>query len=522
MDRLSSPYGASSWTACPLHSKSLREFCLMSLVDFDFKMLRCSPNNRQRLTKIHKDVQSTKGAAERRLDLLGLLTACSFDPTRGVYVPFSETVYLPGYLPKPPVKIEPLTAPIDKHFPYTYFTNPLLLPAGYDVSDFEVKRAPAPKDRLTNAGFLVVTSEFDCLRIEEFEQNLNWFAGKDGDFASAPFAVLDKELSRHQDYRGYCAVYSGRRSIHMHFVYDTKHLINAPWEADWQSRLDSAAQTAAVMKKAYQTAWDHVHQCMDSLLKPLSEPDEKLRRPTQWRRAPFGINTLKKNCDFLGLSRGQLVPQIVIYENVRERRQRGSTEWLIDSHLSANITSRSRSKRGVQEQVAASAISDGALEIIRDACAAEWDAPFPRAEKIGEEGGEIIIRFANHADDKNPSTIVKGQFRKLEVYGKNDFDRDFYLPGDFTASELVLWATEIADAEESRPDDDGDLTSEERAEIIERERKTIRETTELDLTPPGRDRLITAIEGAGKTQALLGIMSRDMLERAMKRTAHAA
>jgi hypothetical protein len=138
-------------------SKPRREFCLMSLVDFDFMMLRCSPNNRQRLAKIYKDVQSTKGAAERRLLLLDLLTACSFDPTRGVYVPFSETVYLLGKLQKPPVKIEPLTAPINQDFPYTYFTNPLLLPLGYDAPDFEIEQAPAPKDRLTTPVFIVIT-----------------------------------------------------------------------------------------------------------------------------------------------------------------------------------------------------------------------------------------------------------------------------------------------------------------------------------------------------------------------------
>jgi hypothetical protein len=76
----------------------------MSLVDFDFKMLRCSPNHRKRLAKIYEDVQSMKGAAQRRLHLLDLLTACSFDPSRGVYVPFSETVFLPGKLQRPPLK----------------------------------------------------------------------------------------------------------------------------------------------------------------------------------------------------------------------------------------------------------------------------------------------------------------------------------------------------------------------------------------------------------------------------------
>jgi hypothetical protein len=100
--------------------------------------------------------------------------ACSFDPTRGVYVPFSETVYLLRKLQKPLVKIETLTAPINQPFPYTYFTNPLVLPDRYDAPDFEIEHAPAPKDRLTNAGFIVITSELDCERIEEFEQNLDW------------------------------------------------------------------------------------------------------------------------------------------------------------------------------------------------------------------------------------------------------------------------------------------------------------------------------------------------------------
>ena len=285
--------------------------------------------------------------------------------------------------------------------------------------------------------------------------------------------------------------------------------------------LESRSQTAAVMTKAHGMAWDHIHQCIERILKPLANPDKRLRTSTQWRRAPFGINTLDKNCDFLGLKRGQRTPQIVIYENVRERKPKGSKEWLIDPHLSATITSRSRSKRSVQDQITDFAASGRVLEIIREACEAEWDAPSPRPEKIGIEGGEIIIWFANHADDKNPSTFVKGKFRKLEVCGKNDFDRDFYLPGNLTASELASWAKEIADAEKSQSDDESELTPEQRAEIVERERQTIGRTTELYLTPKGRDRLITAIEGAGKTTGLLDSMSSEMLDRAMDAPADA-
>ena len=122
---------------------------------------------------------------------------------------------------------------------------------------------------------------------------------------------------------------------------------------------------------------------------------------------------------------------------------------------------------------------------------------------------------------KIPPHSSRESSARLEVCGNNDFDRDFYLPGDLTASELASWAAEIADAEESRSDDDSELTPEQRAEIIDRERKTIGRTTELYLTPRGRDRLITAIEGAGKTQGLLDSMSSEMLDRAMDAPDHA-
>jgi hypothetical protein len=74
---------------------------MSSLHHFDFMTLPCSQNNRQRLAKVYKDVQSAKttGAAERRLRLLNRLVSCAHDPQRGIYVPLSNTVLLKGKLP---------------------------------------------------------------------------------------------------------------------------------------------------------------------------------------------------------------------------------------------------------------------------------------------------------------------------------------------------------------------------------------------------------------------------------------
>ena len=91
------------------------------------------------------------------------------------------------------------TAPVARHVEHPRPQRPQL----HSKKDHE----------LTNAGWIVVTAEFDWETIGEFNRNLDWFAGK-----AAPFAELDRVLARHYEYRGYCAVYSGRRSIHLTIV----------------------------------------------------------------------------------------------------------------------------------------------------------------------------------------------------------------------------------------------------------------------------------------------------------------
>jgi len=123
---------------------------------------------------------------------------------KGIYVPVSQKQKLPG---KAPVYSEKVASVPFGLRDYQFFSNPLLIPRDYSANDHNAQ-LEAPSLRLTNAGFLIVTHEFDCASVDEFEENLKWLRGTDGkgSVESTPFSSLDKELSRFKDYRGFSAV----------------------------------------------------------------------------------------------------------------------------------------------------------------------------------------------------------------------------------------------------------------------------------------------------------------------------
>mgnify|MGYP000740054336 CR=1 FL=1 len=112
-----------------------------------------------------------------------------------------------------------------------YFANPLRWPEGVtgDESDeeFDGLDISLPCDRVLNAGFVVLTIEFDAGDLGALEIQLDWCrreTGKkrDADCALGRFNDLLREQFR--DYRGVCAVWGGNKSIHFHFVFDLTHL----------------------------------------------------------------------------------------------------------------------------------------------------------------------------------------------------------------------------------------------------------------------------------------------------------
>jgi hypothetical protein len=123
-----------------------------------------------------------------------------YDPTKGMYVPTSHHLYLDGKLPAVSEQLARIDRQYDAggSFGAALFTNALVIPEGYDLADFDSDKAPAPKLRLTNIGFLIVTVEHDTEDTSEFEEILSWTRG---DIDESAFAKVDDELCKLRDYR---------------------------------------------------------------------------------------------------------------------------------------------------------------------------------------------------------------------------------------------------------------------------------------------------------------------------------
>ena len=212
-----------------------------------------------------------------------------------------------------------------------------MIPDGWGTTDFDPKTAPAPKVRLTNIGFLIVTIEYDCETVDQFEEILSWTRGNDGNgkTKTSDFSKVDQELCKLSDYRGYSIVLSGSRSLHFHFIFSTTHLKNAPYQATAKERQQAFREHSALLENAYRIYWDHANDVFEKILKPSLQADRQLRQATQWRRTPWEIRTLDEPSTILGLAEGTEVPQIVIREHIRTRASKTNQGFLVPESFSS-------------------------------------------------------------------------------------------------------------------------------------------------------------------------------------------
>jgi hypothetical protein len=130
---------------------------LNSAAFFNFRGLPLSAAARNRLGAI---AESQIQHPHQRCELLKIILATAYDPQRGLYVPLSDTAELAGYVTED-IENLPVAVSSIEGWRHTLFGNALML---------RVPGSPRPSSPSTNAGFLVVTHEFDCETKEQFEE----------------------------------------------------------------------------------------------------------------------------------------------------------------------------------------------------------------------------------------------------------------------------------------------------------------------------------------------------------------
>ena len=232
--------------------------------NFDFRKLPLSQTSRKQLAGIYENVRKSGNVTSSKSETsyTDFVVKNAYVPSRGLYVPIADDVFLTGKLPtfSEQLALNPSAFP-QTPIPTQFFTNALLIPSSYGTPAFDADGADSPTVRVTNAGFLVVTVEFDCENREEFEQNLAWTRGANDDFRQSAFAGVDEKLCEFNDYRGYGIVFSGNRSLHFHFIFSTQHLLKCPWGAVAAVRGgEHQSRNSAVMANAHAIYWNYVSQ----------------------------------------------------------------------------------------------------------------------------------------------------------------------------------------------------------------------------------------------------------------------
>jgi len=246
---------------------------------FDGTKLPLSQPARQQLSRVYSDFRNNPTLTQRKSGLLRWIYFSAFDPVKGIHLPVSETVKTSGE--------EAINR--SKFFACTPLNFPEMPPVPRFFSNALVVGTEKPSLRGTNAGLIVVTHEIDTESLTEFEHVLASTRGREGDFNKSPFADLNRRLCGCREYRGYSIVYSGRRSLHFHSFFQTKHLINAPWEANSSQRIDAGHETAALMQNAHNIYWDHARTVIEEILDPPRPVDLQmhLSRNGEECRGPF-------------------------------------------------------------------------------------------------------------------------------------------------------------------------------------------------------------------------------------------
>lgn len=322
----------------------------------------------------------------------------------------------------------------------TMFTNPMEL-GEYDPNK-RVKGTHSggtpPSERVANAGWIVLTYEYDGTTPHDLEMQLDWFSGKP---ETCPFAAVHKAFSAHADYRGYASIFSGGKSLHINLVFDIRHLLSTLFDSN--DRTLSALWTADVPNTAlaalHRKVWVEGAEIINTALGTSIKFDTQLQSYVQKRRSPWGMRTLAKRSKLHGFDAGDQVEQIVVQERLSQRTLavKGASALFTHAKAKALISHGRQSHNRPSARQVTSTASQPLLAALQSYLTSNgWDN-YPKPVDIQFDGTHNYLFFQNDAADVHPCTLVRGDYRKLLWAGKATTPSDLFLPNNLTLDETI-------------------------------------------------------------------------------------
>lgn len=319
------------------------------------------------------------------------------------------------------------------------FTNPLKF-ANYNSSGVGNKSSSGftpPSLRVTNGGFLVLTFEHDGEDPAALEQQLDWFAGKKD---ACLFNQVHIELCKYADYRGYCVAFSGHKSLHIHVVFDIRHLSSKLAKGNKGAlRSWSIDVPDSLLASLHRIGWCEVVGIIQRELNIDLEFDQNLSAYYTKRRSPWGTRIIDKQNNIHGFDVGDTITQVVVQERILSRSSSKSDGVLFSSDKVSKAvlhTSHSQNRSSPNPVMA-----DEEIELLNELSIYlrenGWsDYPKPVILKYQEPHNKLYCQ--NHAGDQHPNTYIQGDYRTIVPAGVGAPQTVVSLPNDQTLDETLI------------------------------------------------------------------------------------
>jgi len=367
---------------------------------------------------------------------------------------------------------------------FALFTNAMLFPEG-QISDLE--DASAPSLRVTNSGLYVHTIEYDvpnltdrewkeirAIGIEDgiispsiskqdednlrkeynnslansdpkefLQKQIRWTIAIDGQ--DSMMEQLYNKLCAYEDFRGICAVWSGRTSIHLHFIFDTTYLNKKAFKRQNVPLEYPAIETSEQLREGFKAAWTQLDIIVSGFLAVGSKSDKSLKYPETFRRLPWGIREMDKPSPISGIKLNDQVPQAVFFSHFRaaSRKTDGTPFKLFHDpfeFLEATKESFGRSKNGLQKlpnNISNIDHHDAFIDEVNTIFRKTHDCAYPMAKRAEIIDGAVKIYFANHADDPNPASVMIGEYSTILLQGQIPYEQN-YFKFPISANQLLI------------------------------------------------------------------------------------